>query len=457
MNLTESNSNTAHILGAMNSLFYAGGFFGSIVNSWYVDRYGQKTSIATVCIIMIISAALCAGLVDVAMFIVFRFFSGWSRLMLLVSVPLWITEVAPPKGRGFLANIHALMATLVNGMAAWVGVGFFFSQNGSGNQWRAPLAFACLAPLVTLIITYFAPESPRYLLIRHQPEKALELLQILHHNSKDVGNEYAQAEFMQMKRQHDMDSSMDSSWRILINRPSYKRHVLIACALLTLIYSSGTLTVSNSGPTLFTGLGYKAPQTLYFRGGIILVSALSLVISLFVVDLMPRNVTLGAGMIAVAVPLSLEAAMTATYLGTSDKDGLGAGVAFLFLYIFVYGIFLDGPGYFYANEIFPTHLRAKGATCCIASYSLINIMWTQVSPIAFASIGWKYYLVFIVCCLVGGTIMFLTFPDTRNKPLEEIARMFGDVNLVAIYSDSVPVNSTEVKSAMGKSSLNECV
>lgn len=68
-------------------------------------------------------------------------------------------------------------------------------------------------------------------------------------------------------------------------------------------------------------------------------------------------------------------------------------------------------------------------------------MWTQVSPIAFASIGWKFYLVFIACCVVSSATVFLTFPDTLNKPLEDIARLFGDEDLVALYSSDVVVDS----------------
>lgn len=177
----------------------------------------------------------------------------------------------------------------------------------------------------------------------------------------------------------------------------------------------------------------------------------ALTISLFVVDRIPRNIILSGGMIAVSIPLAGEAAMTSLFLGTTNKSGLAAGVAFLYIYIFLYGLFLDGPGYFYvssslmlrcfrtsadrflkASEIFPSHLRAKGATCCVACYALINIMWTQVSPIAFAAIGWKYYMVFICCCVVAAVVMFF-FPNTLNKPLEEVAMLFGDGDLVAHY------------------------
>lgn len=275
--------------------------------------------------------------------------------MLLISVPLWITEVAPPKGRGIMANIHALMAVLGYVLASWVGVGFFFYQNGSRNQWRAPLAFACLPPLITLGFTFVVPESPRYLLMRDRHDEALKILRSLHHNSKENNDHYAVGEYQQMKQQHDLDRSLDSSWRILVTRPSYRKRVLIACSLLTFIYSSGTLTVSSKctnplfyqqdklifpdyGPTLFAELGYTAPRSLYFQGGIVLVSSLALSISFFVVDRIPRNIILATGMIAVAIPLALEAARVAEFLNTDNKSGLAAGVAFLYLYIFIYGM-----------------------------------------------------------------------------------------------------------------------
>jgi len=454
MNLTESNPHTAQIEGAMNSLFYAGGFFGSIFNSWYADRFGRRTAIATACVIMIISAALCAGSVDVAMFIVFRFCTGWSCLMLLISVPLWITEVAPPKGRGILANIHAWMAVFGYLIASYVGVGFYYYQHGSGNQWRAPLAFACLPPLITLAFMPILPESPRYLLTKDRTEEAWKIIERLHRTKDDPAGDYAKAEFLQMRTQLEMDRSLDSSWRIMITRPSYRKRVLIACALLSFIYSSGTLTISNYGPSLFAGLGFDAAQALQFQAGIILVSLSALSLSLLIVDRIPRNVILAAGMIAVAIPLACEAAMTARFVGTTNKSGLAAGVAFLYIYIWLYGIFLDGPGYFYAIEIFPTHLRAKGATCCVASYSLINIMWTQVSPIAFKHIGWKFYMVFICCAVTSAVIMYFTFPNTLNMPLEEVAGLFGDDDLVAFYSRDVAVGKSDEPTVAHEEKVN---
>ena len=175
-----------------------------------------------------------------------------SCLMLLTSVPLWVTEIAPPKGRGALSNIHGLMAVIGYLIATYVGVGFYYYQKGSGQQWRAPLAFACLPPLITLaiIFAFKLPESPRYLLANGQSNQAWNIVESMHRSSHDPDSSYARAEFLEMERQLELDKSLDSSWRILVTRPSYRKRALIACALLTFIYSSGTLTVSSKGSVL---------------------------------------------------------------------------------------------------------------------------------------------------------------------------------------------------------------
>jgi sugar porter (SP) family MFS transporter len=432
MNLID-NPHQASIIGAMNSLYYAGGFFGAVFNSWFADFAGRRAAIMVACLVMVIAGALVAGSVNVEMFIVFRFFTGWSALMLQAAVPLWVVEVSPAVHRGKLANIHGMMCTFGYVIASYVGVGFFYYQKGSGQQWRAPLAFVCLPPLITLVVITLArlPESPRWLLRKGKEEEALSVVQQLQHGDQHDSGTSIESEFSHMKNQLERDRSLDSSWLTLIRRPSYRKRALIACSLLTFIYSSGTLTVSNYGPTLFKSLGYSSAQTLLFQGGIVLTGLLGTNLSFLIVERMPRNVLLASGMIAVSIPLACEAAMTARFLGTTNDSGLGAGVAFLYLYIFTYGIFLEGPGYYYANEIFPSHLRSKGATLCIGSYALINIMWTQVSPIAFASIGWKYYLVFISCCVASAIVMFFTYPNTLGKSLEDVALMFGDHDLLS--------------------------
>ena len=74
----DTNPNAEALVGACVALFFAGGFFGA-ATTWYIaDRFGRKIAIATGCIIVLIAGALTAGAVNITMFIIFRFFTGWG-------------------------------------------------------------------------------------------------------------------------------------------------------------------------------------------------------------------------------------------------------------------------------------------------------------------------------------------------------------------------------------------
>lgn len=75
MNL-DTNRNAEGLIGTMTGLFYAGGVFGCILNSWLADKYGRKWTMIIASSIVIISTACLAGSVNIGMFIAFRFFVG---------------------------------------------------------------------------------------------------------------------------------------------------------------------------------------------------------------------------------------------------------------------------------------------------------------------------------------------------------------------------------------------
>jgi hypothetical protein len=58
---------------------------------------------------------------------------------------------------------------------------------------------------------------------------------------------------------------------------------------------------------------------------------------------------------------------------------------------------------------------------------------------AFANIGWKFYLVFIILSGLGAIFAFVFLPETKNIPLEEMAKLFGD-DSVAVYAEDLHVD-----------------
>jgi MFS family permease len=435
-----TNPNAEGLIGTIVGLFYAGGVFGAILSTYLADSIGRKWTAAIGSVILVVSTACLAGSVNIAMFIVFRFFVGMGAYMLYLTTPLWVTELVPPRGRSILVGIVGLGGVVGYVLAAYVGVGFFYYGSEKSAQWRAPLSIGCLPPLLLIAFLPWLPESPRFLLKGDKTEKAWLIVRDLHATSADTEHEYAQAEFFQMRKQHELDTSLDGSWMAILKRRSYLKRAAIAFFLPVMLYSTGNLVVTTYAASVFAELGYDAGASLQLLAGLYVAAIVANLLSLTYVDRVPRNIMLGSGVVVVTIIISIETALQATYLGTGNKTGLAATAAFLFLFLACFNMFLEAISWYYASEIFPTHLRAKGMTLGVVGFCLIDILWLELAPTAFASIAWKYYLVFICVSVVSAAVIFFTFPNTLHMPLEEVAKLFGDDDLVAVYQRDIHID-----------------
>lgn len=116
--------------------------------------------------------------------------------------------------------------------------------------------------------------------------------------------------------------------------------------------------------------------------------------------------------------LIVEAAIVATYADeATNKAALAAGVAMyaphpnvyvkiltfgrFYLFLAVYSMGVDVAGVVFYSELFPNHIRAKGVCLSMATVALTDLVYLQATTTAFANIGWRFYLVFIIICGVG--------------------------------------------------------
>ena len=81
---------------------------------------------------------------------------------------------------------------------------------------------------------------------------------------------------------------------------------------------------------------------------------------------------------------------------------------------------MDASSYVYAGELFPTSIRAQGAGFSISALFCMSLIYTMCAPVAFNTIGWRYYIIFIVMPLIGALTMYLIFPETKGLSLEEV-------------------------------------
>lgn len=71
-----------------------------------------------------------------------------------------------------------------------------------------------------------------------------------------------------------------------------------------------------------------------------------------------------------------------------------------------------------------TAIRAKGTALTSMACWIANFMIGQVSPEAFARVGWRYYFLFVICGFTNALTMWAFFPETKGRTLEEMDHYF---------------------------------
>ncbi|KAH7928765.1 general substrate transporter [Leucogyrophana mollusca] len=435
-------SNTAYaneILGAINGIFSAAGTIGALMAGLMCDKYGRKLTMNTAAVISILGGALQAGSVNTAMFLVGRIVTGWGVGMLVVLIPIFQAEVSPPSSRGLLVGQHGVWIVAANAIAGWIGVGTYYSSNLS-FQWRFPMALQCVCPLALLCCSPWVPESPRWLLMQGRSAESWDIVSKLHIDTTDSSKtSYAQQEFHQMVKQVEMDSQ---AWvagggaRQMLTKHSYRKRMWMGFFTQYAAQATGAMVVYNYMVNLYKTLGLTGGVVLMLGATYVTVATVANFVASIIMDRVGRVRLLTVGLTGCMTFLGLECAMEALYAGTTDRTGNSLGVLFIFCFICFYAGGIDATSYVYCSEIFPTHIRAQGMAVSMAGTFLPTIVFLEVGPTALATVGWRYYLLFICLTVVNVAVMWWYFPETKGLSLEEINIRFGD-EVAVHFSDSI--------------------
>lgn len=160
------------------------------------------------------------------------------------TAPVYCSELAPPSVRGFFVGMIGAMLGLGYATANYFGLAFYYASDPTVS-WRAPLGLQLFFPLMILCLLPFVPESPRYFLMTDKKEQAWSVIEKLHEDPTDPGNEFARREFYQMAQQAAYDRTVNSSWIELFRRPSYRKRVLFGMFLMILCQSTGELVLNQ--------------------------------------------------------------------------------------------------------------------------------------------------------------------------------------------------------------------
>ncbi|KAI4843710.1 hypothetical protein E4T45_08486 [Aureobasidium sp. EXF-8846] len=159
-------------------------------------------------------------------------------------------------------------------------------------------------------------------------------------------------------------------------------------------------------------------------------------IMFFYVDKVGRRPLLIYGAIAMGICHFVVGGVLST--GTYVPDGVdgnpnikliggSAGntvIAFCYLLILFYSLTLAPVCWIYAAEVWSLETRATGMGIAAIGNWLFNFALGMYIPPGFQNITWRMFIIFGVMCFLRAAQVFLTFPETGGKSLEEIELLF---------------------------------
>ena len=167
---------------AIVAVLLLGAMVGALLSGYLANRISRKWTKVLSGTIYFVAALGCAFSVNAEMLIGFRFLLGISVGTASFVSPLYISEVSPPRVRGGLVSFNQL--AVVSGILLAYIVNYLFKD--FTEEWRWMLGVAALPGAVLAIGMLTVPQTPRWLMLDGQRDKARKVLERLR-----AGDEHA--------------------------------------------------------------------------------------------------------------------------------------------------------------------------------------------------------------------------------------------------------------------------
>jgi sugar porter (SP) family MFS transporter len=169
---------------ALSSMFVVGGFLGALFAGPVSTSYGRLVAMRITSLCFVLGALLEALAGTIPIMSIGRLLAGVGGGASTVIVPLYISEVAPPKERGLFGSMTQV--TINIGILITQTLGFFLSK---GSLWRIILGVGAGLGLLQGLGLFFVPESPAWLAAHKDPQLAVHTLQRIRGHGNSIAEE----------------------------------------------------------------------------------------------------------------------------------------------------------------------------------------------------------------------------------------------------------------------------
>ncbi|OQV09483.1 hypothetical protein CLAIMM_13601 [Cladophialophora immunda] len=429
--LDQFNHPSSSLLGTINAIYEIGCCAGAIAVFICGESLGRKKCLYIGAVTMFIGAALQASSFGVPQMIVGRVICGIGNGFNTATTPLWLCELLPAKRRGRDVSIAGNLIAFGIIIAYYFNIGL--SYTSGPVQWRLPIAFQGVFIILQLIWTKFLPESPRWLIKHGRHEEAVDILAQLH--GKNTPCDFPAV--LEQKRLIDEALAIENEggpWtitEIFQNGPlKIRRRYILVIGIQAMQQLSGINVLVYYAPhTLTTDMGFSYKEALYVAAGIAVTYWVFSFSQVFFLDQMGRRRPLIVGAVLQAVCFLCAGLLQRNVTPAKAK----ASLFFFFAYEAIFAVGWLAIPWLYPAEFMPLRHRTHSAAIATAADWIFNYMIVQITPISISNIRWKTYMIFFVINLAMAVVVWLFYPETSGRTLEEIDYMyFGDCDRLVV-------------------------
>ena len=419
---TAANSLKGFIISSALIGCIIGGILGGVLSS----KYGRKNTLVVAAILFFISALGSMfpemgirpfGEADhtfVTHFIIYRIIGGIGVGLASMISPMYISEIAPAEKRGTLVSFNQF--AIIFGMLVVYFVNYGIASSGDDqwlNQigWRYMFGSEMIPAGLFLVCLFFVPETPRYMALNGQDDKALKVL------GKINGIDRAKDILSEIKNTVESHSGKLFSYGVGI--------IVIGILLSAFQQFVGINVVLYYAPEIFKKMGSGTNGALLQTIIVGIINLTFTIVAIVTVDKFGRKPLMIIGAVGMAFSMVI--------LGTlffSKSVGIAALVCML-LYTASFAVSWGPVCWVLLAEIFPNKIRSKALAIAVACQWISNwlVSWTfpMMNDSTWLTDKFHYGFAFWIYGVMGvfaALFVWKFVPETKGKTLEEMESLW---------------------------------
>jgi SP family xylose:H+ symportor-like MFS transporter len=417
---------------AVSSALY-GCLLGAILAGYLTRKISRKYTLIVAAMLFTVSA-WGSGIADsLDVLVIFRIIGGLGVGLASMASPMYIAEISPPKDRGRMVSLYQL-AVVVGFFVVFLAT-YFIGGGHSGEQspealvllhehnvnegWRTMFWSELLPALAFLVLLFFVPHSPRWLMMQGREEEARLVLRNI------TGSEaQSEKEFEQIAKSFEENKS--EGFTALFAK-GMGMVLLLGIGLSVFQQITGINAILYYGAEIFSeALGYGPEDALKQQLWLGAVNLIFTFVAIFTVDRWGRKPLLLVGTAGMFAGLSVLGLTIYT-----QQLGVLSLIAIL-VFIASFALSMGPVVWVLLSEIFPNRIRSVAMSVAVAAQWLFNAIVANVFPLVNSSElnasvfnGALSYFIFAGFCLLTMAFVWRYVPETKGMSLEAMSNLWA--------------------------------